>query len=100
MFNGFVIMTNLFYRGLTWNSEIRNTLVWVLSNILRVQQVRGTKFSAGVSNEMFLNVTNVKGTTFTVSELKNRAGCKPSLPPRLLSSQRNYDNFFWKIFQS
>ena len=49
------VMTIYFYKGLTRNSEIRNTPVLVLSNIWRQGQVRDTKFGTNVSNKLLLN---------------------------------------------
>ena len=49
------ITTIFFYKGLTRNPEIGNTLVWVLSNIWRLGRVMGTKFGTNVCNRMLLN---------------------------------------------
>ena len=45
----------LFVSDLTRTPEIRNTSVWVLSNVWRLWQVRDTKFGANVSNEKLIN---------------------------------------------
>ena len=58
------IMTVFFYKGLTRNPEIRNTLVWVLPNIQRLGQVMGTKFGTNVSNRMLLNAAKFQGYSF------------------------------------
>ena len=44
-----------FYKRLTRNPEIGNTLVSVLHNIWRLGWVRHTKFGTDVSTEMLLN---------------------------------------------
>ena len=49
---GSAVMTIFFYKGLTRILEIGNTPVWVLPNLWRLRQVRDTKFSMNVSNEM------------------------------------------------
>ena len=63
------VMTILFYKGLTRNSEIGNTPVWILPNIWRLGWVSDTKFGTNFSNKMLLNATNARITAFTVSEL-------------------------------
>ena len=54
----------LFYKGLTRNPEIGNTLVWVLPNIWRLEQVRVTKFEMNITTEMLLNAANCQGYRF------------------------------------
>ena len=46
------------------NSEIRNTPVWVLPNILRMGRVRDIKFEADVSKEMLANATKCQSYSF------------------------------------
>ena len=58
------IMTIFFYKGLTRNPEIGNTLVWVLPNIWRLGWVRDTKFGTNISNEMLVNVAECQGYSF------------------------------------
>ena len=40
---------------MTRNPELGNTLVWVLPNIWKLDQVRDTKFSTNIYNKMLLN---------------------------------------------
>ena len=61
---GFGVKTILFYKGLTRNLEIKNTLVCVLPNIWRLGQVRDTKFGTNVSTEMLLNAAKCQGYSF------------------------------------
>ena len=49
------IMPIFFYKGLTRNPEIGNTLVWVLPNIWILEQVMNTKFGTSIFNRMLLN---------------------------------------------
>ena len=58
------IMTIFFYKGLTRNSEIKNTPVWVLPNIWRLGRVMDTKFGTNVSNRMLLNAAKFQGYSF------------------------------------
>ena len=55
------IMAILFYKGLTRNLEIGNTLVWVLPNIWRRAQVMDTKFGTNVSDRILLNAAICQG---------------------------------------
>ena len=58
-------VTKIFaYKGLTRNLEIVNTPVWVLPSILRLGQVRDTKFGPNVSNKMLLNGLKCTGYGF------------------------------------
>ena len=57
-------MTIYFYKGLTRNPEIRNTVVWVLRSIWRLGQVVNTKFSTNVSNKILLNAAKRQGYSF------------------------------------
>ena len=76
------VMTIYFYKGLTRNPEIGNTLVWVLPNIWKLGQVSDTKLGTQVSNEMLLNV---RVTALTISELlrenQHEGGGGEGLPP-------------------
>ena len=63
------VMTIFFYKGLTRNHKIRNTRVWVLPSILRLGQVRDTKFGTNVSNEMLLNAAKCYCYNFYCFEL-------------------------------
>ena len=58
------VMAIYFYKRLAKNSDIGNTPVWVLPNVLRLGRVRDTKFGADVSNEMLLNTTKCQGYRF------------------------------------
>ena len=59
-------MTIYFHKGLTRNPEMGNTRFLVLPNILRMGQVRNTKFGTDVSNKMLLNAAKCQG--YNVSE--------------------------------
>ena len=50
------VMRIFVYKELTRNPEIRNTPVWISSNIWRLRSVRVTKFDTNVSNKKLLNV--------------------------------------------
>ena len=52
---------NFFYNRLTRNSEIGNTLVWILPKIWRLGWVRDTKFGTNVFDEMLLNALKYQG---------------------------------------
>ena len=58
------VLTILFYKELTRNLEIRNTLIWVLPNIWRPGRVRYTKFVTNDSNEMLQNAGKCQGYSF------------------------------------
>ena len=58
------IMTIFFYKGLTRNTEIENTPVWVLPNIWRQGQVMYVKFGTNISNRMLLNAAKYQGCSF------------------------------------
>ena len=62
--SGSGIMTISFYKGLAWNPEIRNTLVWVLPNIWRLGHITDTKFGTCVSNRILLNAAKCQGYSF------------------------------------
>ena len=55
------VMTIYFHKGLTRNPEMGNTRFLVLPNILRMGQVRNTKFGTDVSNKMLLNAAKCQG---------------------------------------
>ena len=61
------VMTIYFYKGLTRNPEIGNTLVWVSPNILRFGWANYAKHSTDVSNKMLLNAAKYKGYSFYCS---------------------------------
>ena len=58
------VMTIYFYKELTRNTEIRNTLAWVLANTWSQRRVRDSKFGTDVSNEMFLNAAKYQSYRF------------------------------------
>ena len=58
------VITISFYKGLTRNSEIGNTPVWVLPNIWRLGQSLNTKFDTNISNKTLLNAANYQGFSF------------------------------------
>ena len=58
------VMTIYFYKWLTRNPEIRNILVWVLTNIWRLGQIRNTTIGTDVFNEMLLNAAKCQGYSF------------------------------------
>ena len=81
-------MTIFVYKELTRNPEIRNTSVWVLLNIRRLERVKDAKFGTNVSNKKLLNAAkqNVRVTAFTISELQREKqqggkGGRVKLPP-------------------
>ena len=80
------IITIYFYKELTRNPEIRNTPVWLLSNIWRLGRVWNTKFGMDLSLiKFYLMLQNARVTAFIVSELlreKQQGGLKLP-PPRL-----------------
>ena len=55
------VMTIYFHKELTRNPEMGNTRFLVLPNILRMGQVRNTKFGTDVSNKMLLNAAKCQG---------------------------------------
>ena len=58
------VMTISFYKGQTRNPEIKNSPVWVLSNIWRLWWVRNTKYGTNVSNKMLLDAARCQGYGF------------------------------------
>ena len=67
------------------NSEIRNTPVWVLPNILRMGRVRDIKFEADVSKKMLANATKCQSYSFyrfwVIKRKPTRGGDKITPPP-------------------
>ena len=87
---GFGVITILFHEGLSRNPEIGNKLVWALSNIWRLGQVRDTKFGPDISNKMLLKAAKFQGYSFYHFWLIKRKPTggegkitPPPLPPRL-----------------
>ena len=58
------VMTISFYKGLTRNPEIKNTLFWVWLYIWRLTRVRNTKFGTNVSSKVLLNAAKSQGCSF------------------------------------
>ena len=58
------VMIISFCKGLTRNSEIRNTPVWVLPKIWRLGRVKNTKLGTNVSNKILLNAAKYQGCSF------------------------------------
>ena len=54
-------MTTFVYKGLTRNPEIENTLVGILPNIWRLEQVMDTKFCTNTSYKLLLNAEKCLG---------------------------------------
>ena len=52
------------FKGLTRNTKIGNTSVWVLANVWRLGRVMDTKFGTNVSNRMLLNAAKYQGYSF------------------------------------
>ena len=76
------IMTIFFYKRLTRNPEIENTLFWVLTNIWRPERVMDTKFGTNVSNRTLLNTTKLQGYSFYSSwVIKGKPTGGVKLPP-------------------
>ena len=67
--SGSGVITIFFYKGLTRNPEIGNTLVWVLPNIWRLEKVGDTTFDTNVSKKYCWMLNNARVTAFTVSKL-------------------------------
>ena len=53
-------MTIFFYKGLTRNPEIENTVFWVLPNIWRLGEGKDTKFGTNVSSKRYWMLQNAK----------------------------------------
>ena len=79
------VLTIFFYKGLTRNPEIGNTLVWVLPNIWRLGQVEDTKISTNVSNKKLLNAAKWPGYScycfWVIKGKKQEGGGKITPPP-------------------
>ena len=60
----FLELWRFFFKGLTRNPKIGNTLVWGLPNIWRLGRVMDTKFGKNVSNRMLLNAAKFEGYSF------------------------------------
>ena len=76
------IMTLFFYKGLTRNPEIGNTLIWDLPNIWRLGRVMDTKFDT--NNRILLNAAKFQGYSFNrfwVIKGKPTGGLKLPPPP-------------------
>ena len=58
------IMIIFFYKGLTRNPEIGNTLFFFFPNIRRIGRGRDTKFGTYVPKEMPLNAAKCNGYSF------------------------------------
>ena len=58
------IMIIRVYKGLTRNPDIENTLVWVLSNTLRLEQVKDTKVGTNTLNKKLLNAAKCQDYSF------------------------------------
>ena len=58
------VMTIIVYKGLTRNSKIGNTPIWVLLYTWRLGRIRVTKFGVNVSNEKSLNAEKCQGYSF------------------------------------
>ena len=89
------VMTIIFYKGLTRNPEIRNTPVWVLPNIWRLEQVRIPNLVRMSLIKCYWIPQNVRLIAFIFSELlrenKGRGGGRelpqnPRTPPSKLGS--------------
>ena len=78
------IMTIVFYKGLTRNREIGNTLVWVLPNTWRLGRVMDTKIGTILSNRILLNAAKIQGYSFYrfwVTKGKPTVGAGKTTPP-------------------
>ena len=107
------VETVFFYNGLTRNTEIVNTPVWVLANIWRLGRVRDTKFGTNVSNKVLLNTAKCQGYSFYrfwVSKRKPTGGktTRPPPPPfppprlglklgNLICAHADFAKFIYKI---
>ena len=58
------VMTIFVYKELIKNSEIGNTLIWVLSHTCRLGQVSDTKFDTNFSSIKLLNTEKRQGYSF------------------------------------
>ena len=75
------VMTIYFYKEMTRNLEIGNTLVWVLHNIWKLGRLMDSKFGRNVPKKMLLNAAKCQSSTIAVFESlrENHQGVK--LPP-------------------
>ena len=89
-------------RDFSRNPETRNTLVRVLSNIWRLEQVRNTKLAMDVSNEKSLKVANSRSTAFTVRELlkEKQLGGVRIVPAHRLELIMSLTRKFWEILSN
>ena len=62
------VMAVFFYKGLTRNPEIGNTLVWVLPNILRLGKLGIPNLARMSLIKFYWMLQNVRVTALTVSE--------------------------------
>ena len=62
------VMTISFYKELTRNPEIGNTLFWVRINIWILGRARNTKFDKNISTKCYWMLPNSRVTAFTISE--------------------------------
>ena len=58
------VMIIFVYKGLTKIPVIGKTLVWVLTNIWKVEQITDTKFGTNVSNKSLLNAAKCISCSF------------------------------------
>ena len=58
------VLTIFFCKSLTRNQEIRNTTLWVLTNIWRLGWFGDTKLGTNVSKKMLLNAAKCHGYNF------------------------------------
>ena len=73
------VSTIFVYKWLTRNLKIRNTHIWVLTNIWRLGRVRDTAFGKNVSNKKLLNTEKCQGYNFcrfwVIQEKPTWRGC-------------------------
>ena len=77
-------MTIFFYKGLTRNPEIGNTLIWVLPNTWRLGRIMDTKIGTILSNRILLNAAKIQGYSFYrfwVIKGKPTVGAGKTTPP-------------------
>ena len=70
--------------GLTRNREIRNTPVWILPDIWRLEAVRDTTFDKDVSNEILLNAAKCNGYSLYyiwILVRENQQGVRSKITP-------------------
>ena len=79
-------MTIFFYKGLTRNPEIGNTLIWVLPNTWRLGRIMDTKIGTILSDRILLNAAKIQGYSFYrfwVIKGKPTVGAGKTTPPPL-----------------